>query len=425
MARILVRSAQDPRKIYRPVQSTRRMGGNSGNLLYANAVIRSLSTTGTRVVAGGFDAHDLDDPTEWLESVNKRFDRYVIPMSNAFRTTFTQGLARMTRIVQGLDMPVTVVGVGAQTSTDAVESDVIRMGRTGGGKQLSRAALAEHDRVVRGFVDAVLDKSATMGVRGEVTKRYLVSLGVEESRIDVIGCPSLFTWGPDLRIATDLPELGRRSRISMNVDYRVDGMGPVVERNAAAYPRLTSPSQDARSARMIITGKGGPSLRGRDLRVPIHTDHVLYQTRRLLYYPNPWGWIEDLGRYDFVFGTRLHGNIAGIIGGTPAHLLAHDSRTLELADYHAIPYTLMSDLEEPALAEELYARTDYTRFNELMPQRFATYLEFLHRNGLATVFDDGAQGADEFDAAIAPGRKIGPVRPTITALDKIKRRLGR
>ena len=424
MARILVRSAQDPRKIYRPYESTRRMGGNSGNLLYANAVIRSLSASGTRVVAGGFGAHDLDDPTEWLERANKRFDRYVIPMSNAFRATFTEGLAHMTRIVQGLDMPVTVVGVGAQTSTDAVESDTIRMGRTGGGKKLSRAALEEHDRVVRGFVDAVLDKSETMGVRGEVTKRYLVSLGVDESRIDVIGCPSLFTWGPDLRIPTDLPGLSERSRISMNVDYRVAGVGPIVERNAEAYPRLTSPSQDARSARMIITGEDGPSLQRRDLRTPIHTDHVLYKTRRLIYYPNPWGWIEDLGRNDFVFGTRLHGNIAGILGGTPAHLLAHDSRTLELADYHGIPYTLLSDLEEPPLAEELYARTDYTRFNELMPQRFATYLEFLHRNGLATVFDEVAEGAEAFDAATARGRKVGPVRPTITMLDKVKRRFG-
>ncbi|PFG37616.1 polysaccharide pyruvyl transferase [Flavimobilis soli] len=425
MARILVRSAQDPRKIYPPVQASRRMGGNSGNLLYANAVFRALSTSGTRVVPGGFDAHTLEDPTEWVERINRRFDRYVMPMSNAFRFPFSEGLARMTRIVQQLDMPVTVVGVGAQTTADAAENESFRMGRTGSDKLPSAAALAKHDRTVRAFADAVLDKSESIGVRGELTKRYLVSLGVDASRVDVIGCPSIFTWGPGLRVRTDMPGLTSRSRISMNVDYRVGGIGPIVERNAAAYKRLTSPSQDARSARMIINGSEGRSTDHWDPATPIHTGHVLYRTKRLFFYPNPWGWIEDLARYDFVFGNRLHGNIAGIIGGTPAHLLAHDSRTRELAEYHGIPYTLMSDLSEPPLAEELYGRTDYTRFNELMPERFATYLDFLHRNGLETVFDEGQDNGAAFDETIEKGRKVRAVRPTITPIDKVLRRVGR
>src|SRR5699024_6652218 len=57
MARILVRSAQDPRKVLPPEKSARAMGGNSGNLLYANGVQRALSLPENVVTSGGFGAH--------------------------------------------------------------------------------------------------------------------------------------------------------------------------------------------------------------------------------------------------------------------------------------------------------------------------------------------------------------------------------
>lgn len=161
-----------------------------------------------------------------------------------------------------------------------------------------------------------------------------------------------------------------------------------------------------------------------DERLPIHTGHELYRQRRMLFYPNPWGWIDTLGREDFVVGTRLHGNVAGILGGTPAHLLVHDSRTLELAEYHAIPATRCDTFASPPDVAELAAQTDYTRFHALQPERFATYLAFLHRNGLETVFDDG-RDAQAFDHGIARGRRVGPVRPSVTFLQKARRGLAR
>ena len=46
----------------------------------------------------------------------------------------------------------------------------------------------------------------------------------------------------------------------------------------------------------------------------------------------------------------------------------------------------------------------------MMPVRFQTYLDFLHRNGFTTVFDEG-QGAADFDARIVAAQQIGPVLP--------------
>ena len=421
--RILVRSAQDPREILGATKSTRQMGGNSGNLLYSNAVQRGLSVEQNTITAGGFAAHTLDDASDWIAKANRRFDRYVVPMSNAFRYGFSQGLERMTTIVRGLDMPVTVVGVGAQTTADAAEAgnDDFRMGKTGSAWAPSASDVERHDGVVRNFVEAVLEKSATIGVRGEVTKRYLESIGIDGGRVDVIGCPSLYTWGPDLRITKRVEQLKANSKISMNVDFRVKGIGEIIEKNAAMYRNMTSPVQDSKSARMIITGQDQFDMAKRDPLTPIHREHVLYQTRRLVYYPNPWGWIESMKSQDFAFGNRLHGNISALLAGTPVHLIAHDSRTVELAEYHAIPHTLITDFDEAPSAAELFAQADYTRFNELQPVRFQTYLDFLHRNGLETVFDEG-QSADAFDHAIEAGKRVGPVRPALNRWDRSMRK---
>lgn len=410
MERILVRSAQDPFAVLNPEKSARSMGGNAGNLLYAHSVHRALSVKGNEVKAGGFMAHTLEDPSEWIAKVNKQYDRYVIPMSNAFRFGFSQQLVKMTQIVRGLDMPVTVVGVGAQASVPEHDDEGFVMGKTGSDWVPDPADVKAHDVAVADFVSAVLEKSESFGVRGPYTKRYLESLGLDPQRIEVIGCPSLFTWGPDLKIKRRTRRITRRSNLSMNIDYRVEGIGPIIELNTAKYPRLTSPSQDARSARMIIRGEDQYTMTNRDPRTPIHTGHPLFKEKRLLFYPNPWGWIESFKSVDFAFGNRLHGNIAAILGGAPAHLLAHDSRTTELAEYHAIPHSLIRDHATPPTAAELHKVTDYSEFNKLHPVRFKTYLDFLHRNGLTTVFDK-KQSAAEFDKRIRAGQQTGPVRP--------------
>ena len=423
MARILLRSAQDPAAVLPAAESLRRMGGNAGNLLYAHAVHRALSVTGTEVVAGAFGMKELEDPRAWAADVSARYDRFVIPMSNAFRASFTDDLERLAAAVELLDIPVTVVGVGAQTTLEAIDGDgPLVMGRTGSARLPGARGASRHDAVVRRFVDAVLERSVSIGVRGDLTRRYLGGLGVAPQQVDVIGCPSLFTWGPDLRVRQPQLPLPPDARISLNIDHRVAGVADLVERNAARYPGLTVAVQDFRSMCAVVHGVDEFDMTRHDVRLPIHTGHPLYRERRMLFHSNPWGWIDALGRQDLVVGTRLHGNVAGILGGTPAHLLVHDSRTLELAEYHAIPSTRIDALDGVPDVAELAARTDYERFHALQPERFATYLDFLRRNGLETVFDEG-RDATAFDAAIARGRRVGPVRPSVTFLQKVRRRL--
>jgi hypothetical protein len=411
MTRILLRSPQYPDTVLRPLESTGRIGTNTGNMIYLYSVHRAVSVPGATVTIGASPTVGAAKLDAFIKKANQRFDRFVLPMANSFRTSFSRKLVLLTRLVRGLDMPVTLVGVGAQAPVGAIDEETghVRMGRTGSERIGDAEAIERHDAVVRDFVTAVLERSTTIGVRGPITKQYLVSIGIAPDRVDVIGCPSLFMWGPGLTIRQGPPTLSPKAAVSMNIDYRVQGIGDVIEHNMALYPQLTSVAQDSNSARVIITGRDEFDLSKRDLRTPIHTGHELYRDGRLLYFPSAWGWIEWMKRQDFVFGNRLHGNIAALLAGTPAHILVHDTRTLELSQYFGIPHTKLSDLTAPPSAAELYERTDYTRFHELHPQRFQTYLDFMHRNGLTTVFDEG-QNADEFDRSIQRARRSGPVR---------------
>src|SRR5699024_4991298 len=82
--------------------------------------------------------------------------------------------------IERLDMPVAVVGVGATLplgeSVDSIDP--------------------EHAEITSRFTRAVLDRSATIRVRGRTTADLLAHLGYGEDAVRLIGCPSMFRTGP-------------------------------------------------------------------------------------------------------------------------------------------------------------------------------------------------------------------------------------
>jgi hypothetical protein len=267
---------------------------------------------------------------------------------------------------------------------------------------------------VRAFVSAVLDRSASVGVRGEFTKAYLVDLGFPAESIDIIGCPSLFTYGGSLRVDKTKALIGTGSKLAMSLSPAVPDTGPFSLRHAAAYPELVYLLQDREDLELLIYGTAVPGCT--DPTTPTHIGHPLYQQDRMRMFLDGWTWIDYLATQDFAFGTRFHGNVAALLAGIPAMLLTHDSRTVELAEYHGIPHRPMDKVvADQTDASELYDAADFESFNTLMPQRFATYLAFLDRNELSHVFAPGEDAA-EFDARVSAATFPEPVR-TLTASD--------
>ena len=150
------------------------------------------------------------------------------------------------------------------------------------------------------------------------------------------------------------------------------------------------------------------------------------------FYLDPRTWIEELAQVDVAFGTRIHGNVAALLAGRPAYVLAHDSRTLELARYFEIPYT---DVSGPRgvtdiNAAELFANADYAAMKSNHASRLRTTCAFLERNGLHHVYEPG-ESPSELDAAmnalsLPPAvRAASPIRAAYRALRRKMRKVSR
>jgi Polysaccharide pyruvyl transferase len=397
--KLLIRAGKDPFEVVSPEDSLARdtIGTNAGNLVFSHSVHRALSVEGATL-----DSTGLPAVVEDAARVNAEYDAFVVPLANAFRRPFAKQLEALSDIIERLTIPVVVVGVGAQTEI---------------GYDLS--SLAPIEGSVRRFVSAVLDRSASIGVRGELTYEYLTGLGYRD--VEVIGCPSMFLHGPDLDVRRQVDQLDADSPIAISISPYVKVMGAVAVRNQRRYSDLVYVPQDIASLALMVRGPLAANV-GKVSPVPVHVTHPMYRDRRMRFFVDPWTWFDWLSGRHFSFGTRIHGTIASLLAGTPAMLLAHDSRTLELARYHEIPHLLRSDITPDLDPAELYQRIDLDRLHRGHLGRLAAYTSFLDRNGLPHVFAPGAEGGGRaFDDRVRATDYPGPVLPP-TSLRRNMRR---
>jgi len=397
MTRLLIRSGKDP---FTPVVAESTLtqdvfNSNSGNYLFQHSMWKTLSVDGAELVSNSTLSERVSPEPGDAARVNDEFAHFVVPMANAFRAEFAPRIDRLSELIEGLKIPVTVTGIGAQAPH---------------GQGIE--ALAPVDATVKRFVGLVLDRSASIGVRGEFTRSYLLSLGFPDDAIDVIGCPSLFLHGRDFRVEKSVDAITTDSPLALNLTPEVPGIGAFATAQAERHPHLTYIGQDAHDLRMLLWGVPFPHVH--DPLVPVHLEHPLYQQDRIRLFLDTWPWYDFLSTQHFAYGTRFHGNVAALLGGTPAHLLAHDSRTLELAEYHRMPFTLMPTFDADLSAEELYAATDMSGFNDELPRGFDRFTAFLERNDLAHIWTDG-NGRGDFDERLASATFPPPVHPVVAA----------
>ncbi len=399
--RILLRSGKSPFTVL-PIEDALHqnvIATNAGNLIFSDAAHKILSMPGTEVVSNG-----MSKDVAAAHRINEEFDAFVVPLANAFRPSFERQLKVLTRLISRLRIPVVVLGVGAQA-----------------GLNYNAERLAPIAPTVKEFVSAVLDRSASIGVRGEFTEQYLKDLGFRD--VEVIGCPSLFLHGDTLPIRTG-DALTHDSRISVNGSHsalRNKRLAALLKRTYADYPDLRFIGQNLSEARQ---------LHWRDMSdpnssvtsIPTHPSHPLYRDDKVRVYVDPITWIRELSAFDFSFGSRIHGNIAALLAGTPSTVICADARTLELARYFEIPHFKISELPEDMAAADLYAAADFGPLVKGHKERFLRFTGFLAKNGLANTFEHGDGGA-EFDARMAELAFPPAVRPWNTAdLDSVSNR---
>jgi hypothetical protein len=384
--RIALRSAKNPWDVVNPLAAYRKntFRNNSGNLVFGQAVHRVLTTTRAEVESNRFVVSAAE-----AERLNAEADVFVVPLANAFRPSFADALERLTDMIERLTIPVVVVGVAAQGTLDYDDARLQRI-----------------NPVVKRFVAATLDRSATIGVRGEFTADYLTKLGF--SAVDVIGCPAMYMWGGELDITRKVAELTSSARLSIGASPYLDTMGPVLTHHLRRYEDLTYIAQDRDTLGALVAGRSATDPQFPS-DAPLRLSHPVFVQDKVRFFVDPNPWLNHLGERDYYFGSRIHGSMVALLAGTPATVLTHDSRTRELAEFHRIPHRRIDQIKRTTDAADLYADLDLDPMNRAHANNFAHFIAFLRRNNLPHVWETGESPAT-FDQRLAQARLPGPVR---------------
>ena len=343
---------------------------NPGDMVYAAGMMDVLRTgDGDEFVPTGYCSYNGGLPLS-LDEINATCAACVLPFADHFRDSRRGLLYRYEALIRKLKIPVVVPCIGVR------DGEVTK----------------KTDAAVKRFVSAVLDKSALIGLRGETTARYLEKLGYRRDRhFTVVGCPSIYAAGPELP-AMVWPEKPESCAFGLN-----RRAGETVNRflfdSAGAIPRRRYISQGWLEFTYNFIS---PRVRREAThRLPWFRDMLDSALREgyYRYFYNLNDWKRCLRSCDCSLSCRIHGTILALRCGVPSAIVPFESRTRELAEFHAIPIIPPEEIDPGDTVAKFTGRFDFDTMRRRHRENFAAFADFLHRNGLRTAFDGGGSGA--------------------------------
>lgn len=349
----------------------RAVGRNTGNLLFIEALMRQLAYKHI-----GFGL--CRDPGK----TNEEFDTIVIPASNFINEYADFG--HLASEIESTSLKCFIAGVGAQSS----RYDTIPKLKPG----------------TERFIKVVAERAVTVGVRGAYTADVLSSYGIKNTRI--IGCPSLFyNLRPEikLRIGSEEPSAhevvfnGSRNVTAHSFDphkmevleqqifyLAMESGSSYILQNEVCEMELLEQIHKTESLSEDCVKR---VLRAWNIPRSKRKEFLSFFQQRVCVFYRVVEWLDFIKRFKLVIGSRFHGAIAGILSEVPAVLIAHDTRTEELARFVNLPYLHLSKVDTIDI-EKLYRDTDFSIFESRFPELLSNYVEFIEQNDLAHNFAD-------------------------------------
>lgn len=392
---ILIRSTPSPLDEFSIVDAWKYnlLHNNSGNVAFPYGLIRNLTTLDTDVISDWY-GHHLPEP----EVVNEEYAMYVLPMANDIGSHFVGEMRRLTSYIAKLTIPVVVVGIGGAFASD---------------DQFDRPK--SYDTVVKNFVDEVLKRSNTIGLRGRITGRYMESLGyVEGEHFTVIGDPTLYDRGRRLDIKPF--SLNAESRIAYNMTPTAPvGALRFLNRIALQYENSHYIAQDLGDLTKMYAGVLDPTQslqrEGVDDYPNSLTDYQFASGKSSMFLTAP-SWLKAMEEYDISIGTRIHGSILPTHAGLPTITLSFGSRLTELVEFHNLPHVPAESVDEKHDISDLLDRVDFNSPNSVQSSNFENYVRFLEHNDICHSYRESAAGEMlEFDRQLSNREVMDALRP--------------
>lgn len=400
MKKILMRAAMNPIDNIDSARviSHNMIGGNAGNMLFSYSVTRTLMTEDVMIDTTLTDRKFTDAE---VDTINQKYDCFILPLANAFRITFQKELICLIELIRRLTIPCIVIGVGVQARVDdTMDQDF------------------EFDELSRQFIKEILERSAMIGVRGEITAEYMKKLGFKEEKdFTVIGCPSMYMHGDQLNLK-NLTDLTPHSLVSVNRKINISKkIHRFIVKSSNQFEDYKYVPQGIDDLKLLYRGipidrKKYPNI---PKNYPDTVEHKIYDCGQEIGFTNVQAWLSFLKERDFSFGTRIHGNIAAVLAGIPVYIFAPDARILELARYHNIQHMLAKDITKDTNIFDVYQKADFGTVFVGHKERFYHYLDFLEDNGLQHVYGTKRTNLETpFDCMIAKKQFPQGVTPITT-----------
>lgn len=378
MQRILIHSGKHPFDPFRYDLGYERtmavFGANSGNLLFADAVFKYLYTSEAQTLVSDGYQFPTDSAEFSAEAINEQFDAVVFPAANWLAGYYRHMLPLYAAKIRQLRIPCVILGLGAQSGADNSFDFLSRLGPE-----------------AKDFLSAVSNKCHSISVRGEFTAECLRRLGF--NNVNITGCPSFYRNLQNLSVdKASVPRENFRLAVNGNKKHLTALRTELFQR----YDSVLFSQGD-----LLRVGLDRWRTPWRDLRRVLGDGFSLdlLSSGRVRLFGDITPWIEELRRYHFSIGTRIHGNIIALLSGVPALVVAHDSRTAEMANFYRIPTIPLHSLRRGFDPYDLYQAADYTPMIAGYPDRLANMARFLEANGLQhTLFHQN--GTTCYDARV-------------------------
>lgn len=331
---------------------------------------------------------------ESIDEINNNYDFVIYPMANFFATQYAPGMESLANTLSQIKIPVYIIACGAQAdSYDDLDNLINSIGEPS-----------------KKFISAVYNTGGEFALRGKFTKEFFNRLGF--SSVVVTGCPSLYQLGKDFQID--------------NSKVNISSFNPIFNGNFKLYFRAIREFNKSIYIDQDLFADclyNSSYLDNTSLKCKINfyrnygieSAELLSKNKiRMIADMNDWYSYIKNGKFNYSFGTRIHGSIMAILAGVPATVLAIDTRTREMAEFFDIPYVL-ADYKKNFSAEDIYRfymEADYTKFNQTYQEKYTNYENFLKEHKIVTsinennTFFDVNKSSTEFEKHIKNTEKF-------------------
>jgi polysaccharide pyruvyl transferase WcaK-like protein len=334
-------------------------GNNTGNLVFAEAIFRTLKNV-------------RRSPYAFSNAEASECDVIVIAAANWLNPYSDFG--NLADRLAETKRPVVIVGIGAQSSLER--------------------SIPELKSGTLKLVRLASETSALISVRGDFTQQVLESYGI--NNVQSTGCPSLLLSGVNppkidkARLSRPVSVHSTRHLLNMADPYQsriyrdayLEGLDLVLQSELSdLIVKTGGDSEDMDAAREVLF-----KIYKTDDIAKL-TQYLREKAKMFFTFEDWFSYLKNAGP---CVGTRIHGTVVALLAGSPAVLIAHDSRTQEMAEKMSIPYVLSKSVSDFSSAHlrELAAAADYEKLARDYVPYLRSFLSFFAANGL--------QVADEF-----------------------------